>query len=324
MIVRTIRVHAHGGPEVLRLEDVELAAPGAGEALVRHQAIGVNFIDVYHRTGLYGLRLPAVLGSEAAGVVEAIGPEVTEVAVGDRVAYATGGFGAYAEAAVRPARHLVHLPAGIDAVTAAASLLKGMTSEYLVQRTCPVREEDWVLLHAAAGGVGLIAAQWLASIGAHVIGTVGSDAKVEAAREAGCAHVVVYTREDFVAKARELTGGQGVRVVYDSVGKDTFERSLDCLAPRGMLVAFGNASGKPGPFDPMRLAAGSFFLTRATLFHYVATRPELEASAHAFFERVLDGRIVIRPPQRFALADAADAHRSIESRGTIGSTVLIP
>lgn len=319
-----VRFSETGGPEVLRLETVEVERPGPGEVLVRHEAVGVNFIDTYHRTGLYPVPLPSGIGLEAAGVVEAVGPAVDEVAPGDRVAYAGGPLGAYAGLRVVPARNLVPIPATLPAETVAATLLKGMTAEYLVQRTFPVQRGQRVLFHAAAGGVGLLACQWLRALGAEVIGTVGSDAKVEVARAAGCAHVIVYTREDFVARTRELTEGRGVHVVYDSVGKDTFDGSLACLAPRGMLVGFGNASGKPPAFDPMRLAAGSFFFTRAVLGHYTATREELLGSAQAFLARVVDGTIVVRPPARFPLAEAAAAHASLASRATIGSTILVP
>ncbi len=320
---RAVRFHETGGPEVLRLETIEVLEPGPGEVRLRHDAIGVNFIDTYHRTGLYPLPLPSGVGLEAVGVIEAIGPQVDGLSVGDRVAYAGGSPGAYAEARVVPARLLVPVPASLSSETVAATLLKGMTAEYLVRRTFPVQPGQRVLFHAAAGGVGLLACQWLRAIGAEVIGTVGSEAKVEVAREAGCKHVIVYTKEDFAAKTRELTEGRGVHVVYDSVGKDTFDGSLACLAPRGMLVGFGNASGKPPMFDPMRLAAGSFFFTRAVLGHYTATREDLLACAGAFLERVVDGTIAVRPPARFALAEAAAAHQSLASRATIGSTILV-
>ncbi len=321
---RAVRFHETGGPEVLRLEQIAVPAPGPGEVLLRHEAIGVNFIDTYHRTGLYPVPLPSGIGVEGAGVIEAVGPDVQGFAVGDRVAYANGPLGGYAELRVLPARLLVPIPANLPAKTVAATLLKGMTAEYLVRRTFAVKPGDRVLFHAAAGGVGLLACQWLRALGAHVIGTVGSDEKVAVAREAGCEHVIVYTREDFVARTKELTEGRGVAVVYDSVGKDTFDGSLACLAPRGMLVGFGNASGKPPAFDPMRLAAGSFFFTRAVLGHYTSTREELLGSAGAFLDEVVDGSIVVRPPAEFTLAAAADAHRSLASRATIGSTILLP
>ncbi|MBL8716012.1 MAG: quinone oxidoreductase [Myxococcales bacterium] len=321
---RAVRFHETGGPEVLRLEQITVPAPGPGEVLLRHEAIGVNFIDTYHRTGLYPVPLPSGIGVEGAGVIEAAGADVQGFAVGDRVAYANGPLGGYAEVRVLPARLLVPIPASLPAKTVAATLLKGMTAEYLVRRTLAVKPGDRVLFHAAAGGVGLLACQWLRALGAHVIGTVGSDEKVAVAREAGCEHVIVYTREDFVARTKELTEGRGVAVVYDSVGKDTFDGSLACLAPRGMLVGFGNASGKPPAFDPMRLAAGSFFFTRAVLGHYTSTREELLGSAGAFLEKVVEGSIGVRPPAEFSLAAAADAHRSLASRATIGSTILLP
>jgi NADPH2:quinone reductase len=311
---------------VLELDRIELTgAPGAGQARVQHRAIGLNFIDTYHRSGLYPLPLPTGLGSEAAGIVDAIGPGVTELAVGDRVAYAGGPPGAYADARIIAADRLVRLPDAIDFETAAAMMLKGMTVEYLVRRTFPVRPGMTVVWHAAAGGVGLIACQWLAHLGVTVIGTVGSDAKAELARAHGCTHTIVYTREDFSARVRELTDGKGVPVVYDSVGRETFAGSLDCLAPRGMLVEFGNASGKPDPFDLQTLATkGSLYLTRPTLFTYTAARADLLESASALFEMVGRGAIHIDVRQRFALDRVEDAHRAMESRATIGSSVLLP
>ncbi len=321
-----IRIHATGGPEELRVDTIELGAPGPGEARVRHTAIGVNFIDTYHRSGLYPLpQLPHALGQEAAGVVEAIGEGVTEVAVGDRVTYFGGGPGAYCgERNVRAAL-LIRLPDSVSDEVAAASLLKGMTVEYLIRRTFEVERGQTVLWHAAAGGVGLIACQWLAHLGVTMIGTVSSDEKADLARANGCAHPVVYTHEDFVERTRELTGGAGVPVVYDSVGRDTFERSLACLSRRGMFVGFGNASGKPDPFDLGILAQrGSLFATRPTLFDYVATREELVASAEVLFEVIASGAVKIDIRQRFALTEAADAHRALESRATTGSTILVP
>jgi NADPH2:quinone reductase len=323
---RAIRIHEYGGPEVLRWEEVEVPAPGPGEALVRHAAIGVNFIDTYHRSGLYPLpSLPHGLGSEAAGVVEAVGPGVTEVEPGARAAYAGGAPGSYAERRVVPASRLVPLPAAVGDGTAAAALLKGMTVEYLVCRTYPVRAGETVLFHAAAGGVGLIACQWLRSLGARVIGTVSTEAKAALAREHGCDYPVVTAREDFVARVRELTDGRGVPVVYDSVGRDTFLRSLDCLAPRGMLVSFGNASGPPPPLDPLLLAAkGSLFLTRPTLLHYTATRAELLASAGALFEGIAGGAIRIESRHAWPLPEAAAAQRALEERKTAGPILLRP
>jgi NADPH2:quinone reductase len=323
-MTRVVRIHETGGPEVLRVDELELRPPGPGEARVRHTAIGLNYIDIYHRSGLYPPGpLPAALGMEAAGVVEQLGPEVAEVEVGQRVGYATGRPGAYAEARNVQVCHLIPLPAEIDDATAAAILLKGMTAEYLVRRSYAVQAGETVLLHAAAGGVGLIASQWLAHLGAKVIGTVGSEEKAELARAHGCHHPIVYTREDFVARVRELTAGRGVPVVYDSVGRATFEGSLDCLAPRGLLVSFGNASGKPDPVDPGVLGAkGSLYLTRASLFTYVGTRAELLASAQALFEVVRSGAVKVRVGQRWPLAQVVDAHRALESRATTGSTLL--
>lgn len=320
-----IRFHTPGGPEVLRTETLTLPPPGPGQARVRHTAIGVNFIDTYHRSGLYPLELPSGLGMEAAGVVEAVGPEVEEVAVGQRVAYAGGGPGAYATHRNVRAAVLVPLPAAISDEVAAAGLLKGMTVELLIRRAFAVERGSTVLWHAAAGGVGLIACQWLAHLGVTVIGTVGSDDKAELARAHGCTHPVVYTREDFVARVRELTGGQGVPVVYDSVGRATFDGSLQCLRRRGMLVGFGNASGKPAPFDIARLAqGGSLFLTRPTLFDYVATRPELLASASALFEVLTRGAVKVEVRQRWPLREVEAAHRALEGRETSGSTILVP
>jgi NADPH2:quinone reductase len=321
-----IRIHETGGPEVLRHEEVKLEAPGPGEALVRHRAVGLNFIDTYHRTGLYPVPdLPSGLGIEAAGVVEAVGEGVTEVSVGERVAYAAGPPGAYAGARLMAADRLVPLPDAIEDEVAAAMMLKGMTVEYLIRRTFEVRPGQTVLFHAAAGGVGLIACQWLRALGAKVIGTVGSDEKAELARAHGCHHPVVYTREDFTKRVRELTDGEGVPVVYDSVGRATFDGSLECLRPRGLMVSFGNASGKPDPFDTLALSQkGSLYLTRPSLFAYVATREELLASARALFEVVLSGKVTIEVRQRFPLEQAAEAHRALEARRTAGASILVP
>lgn len=322
-MVRAIRIHRTGGPEVLTAEDIELTAPGPGEVLVRHSFAGLNFIDCYQRTGLYEVPLPAVLGSEAAGVVERVGPGVTEVREGDRVAYATAGIGAYAEARVLRAEHLVPLPDYVSEETAAALLLKGMTAEVLIRQTYRVKPGDTVLFHAAAGGVGLIACRWLAALGARVIGTASTDEKAKLAQENGCHDVIVYTREDFVERVKELTHGRGVEVVYDSVGKLTLPQSLDCLARRGTLVSFGNSSGKPDPVDVLTLSRkGSLFLTRPTLFYYTATRPELLASARALFEAYQAGHVAVHIGQRFPLERVADAHRALESRATVGSTLL--
>ena len=322
--MHAVVIERTGGPEVMQLTSVELGAPGPGVALVRHRAIGVNFIDTYQRSGLYKLPLPAVLGSEAAGVVEAVGPGVS-LAVGTRVAYASAGNGAYAEARLVSADRLVLLPDDIDDETAAASLLKGMTVEYLVCRTRPVSAGETVLFHAAAGGVGLIACQWLRSIGAHVIGAVGSDEKAALAREHGAEHTIVTSRENIAERVRQLTAGKGVPVVFDAVGKATLEASLDSLAPRGMLVSFGNASGKPDPLDILTLSnKGSLYLTRPKLFDYVVTRDELVASSAALFEKIRSGAVRVRIGERFSLEQVAEAHRALESRRTTGSVVLVP
>ena len=322
--MRAIVIERTGGTDVLKLASLELRAPGPGEALVRHRAIGVNFIDTYQRSGLYPLPLPAVLGSEAAGVVEAVG-EGVELAVGTRVAYASAGNGAYADARLVDVERLVPLPDDISDDVAAAALLKGMTVEYLVRRTRPVHSGETLLWHAAAGGVGLIACQWLRSLGAHVIGAVGSDEKATLAREHGAEHVIVTTRENIAERVRELTGGNGVPVVFDSVGKATLSASLDSLAPRGMLVAFGNASGKPDPLDLLTLTQkGSLYVTRPKLADYVATRAELLASATALFEKIRSGAVRVRIDRRLPLERAADAHEALESRKTSGSIVLVP
>jgi len=324
-MARVVRIHQTGGPEVLRLEEIDPGRPGPGEVLLRQTAIGVNFIDTYHRTGLYPLPLPHALGQEGAGVVEEVGPGVTGLSQGMRVAYAGGTTGAYAEKRLAPAARLVPLPDDIDDRAAAGMMLRGMTAEYLIRRTFKVEPGMWVLFHAAAGGVGSIACQWLKHLGAKVIGTVGSDAKAERARAEGCAEVIVYTREPFPGRVRALTGGAGVPVVYDSVGKATFDGSIECLARRGMLVAFGNASGAAPPFDPLVLSRkGSLYLTRPTLVDYTATREELLASANALFEVVRRGAVKVTVGQTFPLAQAADAHRALESRNTVGSTILVP
>lgn len=323
MKTQALRFHAPGGPEVLRLEEIEVEAPGPGQALVRHAAIGVNFIDCYHRSGLYPVPLPAIVGSEGAGHVDAVGPGVTEVAPGDRVAYA-GVMGAYAEVRVIDAAKLVRLPDDIDEKTAAAAMLKGMTAEYLLRRTYPVRSGEAILFHAAAGGVGRIACQWAKRLGATVIGTVGSDEKVALAREAGCDHVIVTSREDIAARVREITAGAGVRVAYDGVGKDTFEASLDSLAPRGMLVTFGQSSGPIPPFDVLTLSKkGGLYLTRPTLHLYTRTRAELLESASALFDAIRSG-VRVDARQTWPLRDAAEAHRALESRRTTGSSLLLP
>jgi NADPH2:quinone reductase len=320
-----IRIHEHGDASVLRWETIELAPPGAGEAQIRQSAVGLNFIDVYHRTGLYPVGdLPSGIGLEGAGVVEAVGPDVEGLQPGDRVAYAGGPLGAYAERRNLPADRLVRLPDAITDQQAAAMMLQGMTAEYLLRRTYAVQPGDTVLVHAAAGGVGLIACQWASHLGATVIGTVGSDAKAELARAHGCAHPIVYTREDFVERVQEITGGAGVPVVYDSVGRDSFMGSLDCLRPRGLLVSFGQASGPVPPFDIGLLnQKGALYVTRPSLMWYTKTREDLLESAQALFEVVASGAVRIEVNQSFRLAEAAEAHRALESRQTTGSTVLL-
>jgi NADPH:quinone reductase-like Zn-dependent oxidoreductase len=325
VVTRAIRIHQTGGPEVLRWEEVTLAEPGPGEARVRHHAVGLNYIDVYFRTGLYPQPLPGGLGMEGAGVVEAVGPDVTDIAVGDRVAYAGTPTGAYSEARVMPASKLVPLPAGITFEQGAAMMLQGMTAQYLLKRTFPVKAGQTILWHAAAGGVGLIACQWAKALGATVIGTVGSDEKAKLAAAHGCAHVIVYSRENFVDRVKAITGGRGVPVVYDSVGKDTWPASLDCLQPLGMMVSFGNASGPIPPVNTADLASrGSLFFTRPTLMTYTAGRADLLASANDLFDAVLTGKVKIEIQQRYPLADAAQAHRDLEARRTTGSTILLP
>lgn len=321
-----IRIHEHGGPEAMKWEEVPTPSPGPGEALVRHAAVGLNYIDVYFRTGLYKPpSLPCVIGMEGAGTVEAVGDGVTVVAPGDRVAYATAPIGAYAEARTIKADRLVKLPDDIGFDVAAAMMLQGMTVEYLLRRTFAVKSGQTILVHAAAGGVGLIMCQWAKHLGATVIGTVGSDEKAELARAHGCDHPIVYTREDFQARVKEITAGKMLPVVYDSVGRETFMKSLDCLAPLGMMVVFGNASGAVPPFDVGLLAAkGSLFLTRPTLATYTAKREDLVASANALFDVVRKGAVKIEVNQRFPLKDAAEAHRALEARRTTGSTVLLP
>lgn len=325
-MAKAIRVDAPGGPEAMRFEEIEVPAPGAGEAAVRHTAVGVNFIDVYYRSGAYPApRTPFGLGFEAAGVVTAVGEGVTEVAVGDRVAYAGGPLGAYATERVIEARHLVKIPEGVSDETAAAAMLKGMTAQYLLRRTFRVGPEHVILFHAAAGGVGQIACQWAAHLGATVIGTAGGPEKVALAKTKGCAHVIDYRSEDFVERVREITGGRKCDVVYDSVGKDAFPRSLDCIKPRGLWASFGQSSG-PVPEFPIALLGqkGSLYATRASLFNYVGTRPELEATAADLFDVIAKGAVTVDVNRTFPLADAAEAHRALESRATTGSMVLIP
>jgi len=320
-----IRIHTTGGPEVMSWGEVAVGDPGPGEARIRHTAVGVNYIDTYHRSGLYKLPLPAGIGLEGAGVVESVGTGVDWVKPGDRVAYVGGPTGAYSESRVIPAQHLVKTPEGVADATAATLMLKGLTVQYLLRQTYKANAGDTVLMHAAAGGVGLIFCQWARALGVTVIGTVGSDEKAEIARAHGCTHTIVYTREKFVDRVKELTGGKGVPVVYDSIGKDTFPASLDCLSPRGLFVSYGSASGPVPPFDVMLLAQrGSLYATRPTLFSHIATRAALTPAADEMFALVKAGKIVSEPRQRFPLKDATAAHRALESRGTVGATVLIP
>ena len=325
-MVKAIRIHEHGGPEVLRYEDVDPGKPGKGEVLVRHTAIGLNFIDTYFRTGLYPAPngLPLTPGGEAAGVVVALGEGVTGLKEGDRVAY-VGGPGSYTQERVMPAAQLVTIPDGVSDEDAAGMMLKGMTAEYLLRRTYAVKPGDNVLYHAAAGGVGLIFGQWAKHLGVDVIGTVGSAEKAELARAHGYAHLINYREKDFVKEVAELTGGAKCDVVYDSVGKDTFDGSLDCLKMRGLLVSFGQSSGAVPPVNIGVLSQkGSLYLTRPTLFGYIATRPELEGSAAALFDVVRSGAVKIRINQRYPLSEAAQAHRDLEGRKTTGTTILIP
>ncbi|RCX26490.1 quinone oxidoreductase family protein [Thioalbus denitrificans] len=319
-----IRIHELGGPEVLSWEEITVGEPGPGEVRLRQTAVGLNFIDVYFRTGLYKApALPFIPGLEGAGVVEAVGAGVDTLAVGDRVAYATQPLGAYAEARVMAADRLVKVPDSVDDNTAAAMMLQGMTAQYLLRQTYPVQAGQTILFHAVAGGVGLIACQWAKHLGATVIGTVGSEAKAELARAHGCDHTINYKSEDFVARVREITEGRGVPVVYDSVGKDTFMKSLECLSPRGMLVSFGQSSGAVAPLDPGILSArGSLYLTRPTLFTYTAKPEDLQATARELFEVVGAGHVKIEVNQHFPLRDAAEAHRALEARRTTGSSVL--
>ncbi len=321
-MTKAIRVYEAGGPEVLKWEDVDVAAPGAGEALVRQTAAGLNFIDTYQRSGLYPMTLPAIMGNEGAGVVEAVGEGVTEVQPGDRVAYHSAP-GAYAEQRLVPAWLLAKLPDGISDQQGASMMLKGGTAQYLLRQIYEVKAGDTIVIHAAAGGVGLIVCQWAKHLGATVIGTVGSDEKAELAKAHGCDHPIVYTREDFTARVRELTDGKGVPVVYDSVGKDTFMGSLDCLQPRGLMVTFGNASGPPDPLNVLALSQkGSLFLTRPTLGHYTPDHAAVVKVANDMFDVVTSGAVKIEINQTYALKDAAQAHRDLESRKTTGSTVF--
>lgn len=325
---KAIQIAAIGGPEQLQLADVAVGDPGPGEIRIRHHACGLNYIDVYHRTGLYPLPLPHALGMEGAGVVEAVGPGVTHLRAGDRAAYASLPPGAYCEQRVMPAKTVVKLPASIAFDTAAGMMLKGLTAQYLLKKTLPqggLHPGDFVLFHAAAGGVGLIACQWARALGLQLIGTAGSDEKCQLALAHGAAHAIHYGREDFAARVREITGGRGVKVVYDSVGRDTFEKSLDCLAPLGLLASFGNASGPVAPFAPGLLGPkGSLYITRATLFTHIATRESTQAMADDLFDVVGSGQVRIRIDQRYPLGEVAQAHRDLEARKTTGSSVLLP
>ncbi|MQP67005.1 NADPH:quinone reductase [Niveispirillum sp. SYP-B3756] len=324
MMTHAIRVHSHGGPEMLRWEPVTVGKPAAGEVLIQHKAVGLNFIDVYFRTGLYAAPLPFTPGMEGAGRVLAVGPGVDYLAPGDRVGYGNSPLGAYAEQRLIPAERLIKLPDWLDDQTAAAMLLQGLTAQYLLRQTYVVKSGDTILIHAAAGGVGLLVCQWANALGATVIGTVGSAEKAALAQAHGCHHTILYRQEDVVARVRELMGGQGVDVVYDSIGKDMFDRSLDCLKRRGLMVSFGNASGAVSPVDISILnKKGGLFLTRPSLGHYAATRAEMLAMADDLFALVKDGTVKVNINQRFALQDAGEAHRALESRATTGATVMV-
>ena len=324
-MTHAIRIHEHGGPEVMKWEAVDVGNPGEKEIRIRHTAIGLNYIDTYHRTGLYKIPLPSVIGREAAGVVEAVGGAVTDLKVGDRVAYAATPIGSYSEARLMAADRVVKIPAGVSDQQAASIMLKGITAQYLLKRTYPVKAGETILFHAAAGGVGLILCQWAKHLGASVIGTVGSDEKAKLASAQGCDHVINYSTEDFVARVAEITGGKKCAVVYDGVGKDTFMKSLDCLRPRGMMALFGNASGKVEPFDLGLLAAkGSLYITRPTADTHIATREDLVATTNDLFDVVARGIVKVEINQTYPLKDAAQSHRDLEARKTTGSTVLLP
>jgi NADPH:quinone reductase len=321
----SVVIRQTGGPEVLSLEEVEVAPPAPEEVQVRHTAIGLNFLEVYVRTGAYPAKLPSGLGNEAAGVITAVGKKARGFRVGDRVAYVSNTPGAYSQVRNLPASRLVKIPKGISDETAAAVMLKGLTAHYLIRRTYRLKRGDTILVHAAAGGVGLILCQWAKALGATVIGVVSSDAKAQLARKHGCKHVLISGRDDVVASVKQLTQGAGVAVVYDSVGKDTFMESLDCLRPLGMMVSFGNASGLPPAVNPLELSKrGSLFLTRPTLFSYIGTRKELDAAARELFAALKKKIVKVRIDQRYPLANVADAHRDLEARRTTGSSVLLP
>jgi len=325
---KTIQISQYGGPEVLQLVELPVGEPGPGEIRIRHEACGLNFIDVYQRTGLYQNPLPLTLGMEGAGIVEAVGEGVLHLKVGDRAAYASNPPGSYSQSRVMPARTVCRLPDAIDFETGAAMMLKGLTAQYLLKKTRPVeglQAGDFVLFHAAAGGVGLIACQWAKALGLQLIGTAGSDAKCQLALEHGAAHAINYAKEDFVARVKDITGGRGVKVVYDSVGKDTWEGSLNCLRPFGLMASFGNASGPAPAFAPGILGAkGSLYVTRATLFTHIATREATQAMADDLFAVVGGGQVKIRIDQRYPLAEVAQAHRDLEARKTTGCSVLLP
>ena len=323
---KAVVINQHGGPEELKLVDVQVGEPGPGEIRIRHKAVGLNYIDVYQRSGLYPSAMPLQLGMEASGIVEAVGEGVTHLQAGDRAAYASNPPGSYSELRVMPAKCVCKLPDSISFETGAAMMLKGLTVQYLLRRTLPqggLHAGDYVLFHAAAGGVGLIACQWAKALGLQLIGTAGSDEKCVLATAHGAAHVINYSTEDFVARVKEITGGKDVKVVYDSVGKDTFDRSLDCLAPMGLMASFGNASGPVAPFSPGILGPkGSLYVTRQTLFAHITTRESTQAMADELFDMVTSGKVKIRIDQRFALADVAEAHRTLEARKTTGCTIL--
>lgn len=322
--MRAVRVSRTGGPEVLAVAEVETPAPAAGEVLVRHEAIGLNFIDTYHRSGLYALPLPTALGTEAAGVVAALGDGVARFSVGDRVAYVARKPGSYAEYAAVPAAEAVRLPDGVDFRSAAAGLLKGLTAEALLRRVHPLQAGETVLIHAAAGGVGQIMVQWAKALGATVIGTVGSGEKAEQARKLGADHVILYRETDVAAEVMAITGGKGVSVAYDAVGKDTFEATLASLATRGLFVSFGNASGQPAPMLSTQFARGSFFFTRPSVYHYIATPEELDTAAEALFAVLLDGTVTVEVGQTYPLDQVRQAHEAMEARTTVGASLLIP
>lgn len=323
---RAVQIDQHGGPEQLKIVDVQVGEPGPGQIRIRHKAVGLNFIDVYHRTGLYKLEMPARIGMEASGVVEAVGEGVTHLKAGDRAAYASQPPGSYCEVRVMPATTVCKLPDAIDFDTGAAMMLKGLTAQYLLRRTQPqggLKEGDFVLFHAAAGGVGLIACQFARAMGLQLIGTAGSDAKCQLAKENGATHVINYSKEDFLPRVKEITGGKGVKVVYDSVGKDTWDKSLDCLSPFGLMASFGNASGPVPPFAPGILGPkGSLYVTRQTLFTHIATRDAAQEMADDLFGMVTSGKVKIRIDQRYPLEQVQQAHRDLEARKTTGCTIL--